>query len=202
MDGVQYVAKNMRLDLRLIAEMIPHDARVLDIGCGDGALIEYLAREKRADARGIEIDMAQVTKAVSAGLAVIHGDADNELVPDVAPPRLVTRYRDVPVEIVFGEQFGVAGGVVLTPGCPGVEMGQFHPEDSSLDRVEAAVDADHLVIIARLHAMNSEFSERFSEIITCRCEKASITESTKVFCRIKTEASYITESTTTLPVPS
>jgi methionine biosynthesis protein MetW len=79
MDGVQYVAKNMRLDLRLIAEMIAHDARVLDIGCGDGALIEYLAREKRADARGIEIDMTQVTKAVSSGLAVIHGDADNDL---------------------------------------------------------------------------------------------------------------------------
>ncbi|MFM7610905.1 MAG: FAD-dependent oxidoreductase [Alphaproteobacteria bacterium] len=69
----------MRLDLRLISEMISHDARVLDIGCGDGALIEYLAREKRADARGIEIDMAQVTKVVSAGLAVIHGDADNDL---------------------------------------------------------------------------------------------------------------------------
>jgi len=68
MDGVQYVAKNMRLDLRLIAEMIPHDARVLDIGCGDGALIEYLAREKRADARGIEIDMAQLPRRSRPGL--------------------------------------------------------------------------------------------------------------------------------------
>jgi methionine biosynthesis protein MetW len=76
---IRYVAKNMRLDLRLIAEMIPHGAKVLDIGCGDGALIEHLTREKQADARGIEIDMAEVTKAVSAGLAVIHGDADNDL---------------------------------------------------------------------------------------------------------------------------
>ena len=76
---IRYVAKNMRLDLRLIAEMVPHGAKLLDIGCGDGALIEHLTREKQADARGIEIDMAEVTKAVSAGLAVIHGDADNDL---------------------------------------------------------------------------------------------------------------------------
>src|SRR5690606_23941824 len=76
---IQYVAKNMRLDLRLIAEMIPAGAKVLDIGCGDGALLEHLTREKNADARGIEIDMAQATAAVSHGLAVIHGDADNDL---------------------------------------------------------------------------------------------------------------------------
>lgn len=83
---IRFVAKNMRLDLRLIADMIAPGARVLDIGCGDGALIEHLAREKHADARGIEIDMAEVTKAVASGLAVIHGDADNDLAfyPDAA----------------------------------------------------------------------------------------------------------------------
>ncbi|ONG50800.1 methionine biosynthesis protein MetW [Pseudoroseomonas deserti] len=69
----------MRLDLRLIAGMITPGARVLDIGCGDGALLDHLTREKRADARGIEIDMAQATAAVAQGLAVIHGDADNDL---------------------------------------------------------------------------------------------------------------------------
>ncbi|PZP42990.1 MAG: methionine biosynthesis protein MetW [Azospirillum brasilense] len=69
----------MRLDLRLIAEMIPEGARVLDIGCGDGALLDHLTREKQADARGIEIDMAEVARAVGQGLAVIHGDADNDL---------------------------------------------------------------------------------------------------------------------------
>jgi methionine biosynthesis protein MetW len=76
---IRYVAKNMRLDLRLIAEMIPRGATVLDIGCGDGALLAHLTAEKAADARGIEIDMAAVTEAVAAGLAVIHGDADNDL---------------------------------------------------------------------------------------------------------------------------
>ncbi|WP_376100151.1 methionine biosynthesis protein MetW [Roseomonas sp. CCTCC AB2023176] len=69
----------MRLDLRLIAGMIPPRTRVLDIGCGDGALIEHLTREKDADARGIEIDMAEATRAVASGLAVIHGDADTDL---------------------------------------------------------------------------------------------------------------------------
>lgn len=77
--AIRFVAKNMRLDLRLIAEMIEPGARVLDIGCGDGALIEHLIREKRADARGIEIDMAEATEAVAAGLPVIHGDADTDL---------------------------------------------------------------------------------------------------------------------------
>ncbi|SFK20706.1 methionine biosynthesis protein MetW [Falsiroseomonas stagni DSM 19981] len=76
---VRFVAKNMRLDLRLIAEMIQPGARVLDIGCGDGALIEHLTRLKGADARGIEIDMAEATEAVAAGLPVIHGDADADL---------------------------------------------------------------------------------------------------------------------------
>lgn len=76
---VRYVAKNMRLDLRLIAEMIPPGAKVLDIGCGDGALLEHLTQEKGADARGIEIDMAEATRAVAAGLPVIHGDADTDL---------------------------------------------------------------------------------------------------------------------------
>lgn len=76
---VRFVAKNMRLDLRLIAEMIAPGAKVLDIGCGDGALLEHLTREKGADARGMEIDMAQATAAVAQGLAVIQGDADTDL---------------------------------------------------------------------------------------------------------------------------
>jgi methionine biosynthesis protein MetW len=76
---VQFVAKNMRLDQRLIADMIAPGSRVLDIGCGDGALIEYLFRTRGCDARGIEINMAEVTRAVAHGLPVMQGDADNDL---------------------------------------------------------------------------------------------------------------------------
>ena len=77
--GVRFVAKNMRLDLRLMAEMIAPRSRVLDIGCGDGALIDHLFRTRGCDARGIEIDMALVTRAVAHGLPVMHGDADTDL---------------------------------------------------------------------------------------------------------------------------
>jgi methionine biosynthesis protein MetW len=85
-EPVRFVAKNMRVDLRLIADMIAPGARVLDIGCGDGTLIDSLFQDKGCDARGIEIDMAEVTRAVAHGLPVMHGDADVDLAhyPDAA----------------------------------------------------------------------------------------------------------------------
>jgi methionine biosynthesis protein MetW len=69
----------MRLDQRLIAEMIEPGTRVLDIGSGDGSLIEHLFRTRNCDARGIELDMAEVTRSVAHGLPVMHGDADSDL---------------------------------------------------------------------------------------------------------------------------
>lgn len=69
----------MRLDQRLIAEMIKPGTRVLDVGSGDGTLIDHLFRTRRCDARGIEIDMKEVTHSVAHGLPVMHGDADHDL---------------------------------------------------------------------------------------------------------------------------
>jgi methionine biosynthesis protein MetW len=69
----------LRRDLRLIAEMIEPGSRVLDIGCGDGALLAYLAREKAVDARGIELSQSGVNACVRHGLSVIQGDADRDL---------------------------------------------------------------------------------------------------------------------------
>lgn len=77
--SARFVAKNLRLELRLIAGMITSGSRVLDIGCGNGALIDHLFRTRECDARGIEVDMAQVTRAVAHGLPVIQGDADTDL---------------------------------------------------------------------------------------------------------------------------
>jgi methionine biosynthesis protein MetW len=76
----------MRVDLRLIAGMVAEKTRVLDIGCGDGSLIDYLFRTKQCDARGLEIDMAEVTRAITHGLPVMQGDADSDLAnyPDAA----------------------------------------------------------------------------------------------------------------------
>jgi methionine biosynthesis protein MetW len=85
-EPIRLVAKNMRLDQRLIADMIAPGARVLDIGSGDGALLEYLARTRGCDARGIELDMGEVARSVARGLAVLQGDADTDLAdyPDQA----------------------------------------------------------------------------------------------------------------------
>lgn len=69
----------LRADLRIIADLVAPRARVLDIGCGDGALLAHLAVEKGVDARGIELDMAGVAAAVARGAAVIQGDADRDL---------------------------------------------------------------------------------------------------------------------------
>lgn len=72
-------ARSIRSDLHLISGMIERDTRVLDIGSGDGTLIEHLFRTRGCDARGLEIDMGEVTRAVAHGLPVMHGDADSDL---------------------------------------------------------------------------------------------------------------------------
>jgi methionine biosynthesis protein MetW len=70
---------SLRLDLQIIAEMIEPDTRVLDVGCGDGALLDHLVHAKGVDGRGIELSQAGVNACVSHGLSVIQGDADTDL---------------------------------------------------------------------------------------------------------------------------
>ena len=72
-------ASALRPDLAAIAEMIPPDARVLDIGCGDGSLLEYLVRAKNVDGRGLELSQQNVNHCVARGLSVVQGDADTDL---------------------------------------------------------------------------------------------------------------------------
>ncbi len=72
-------AANIRSDLEIMSQMIAPNTRVLDIGSGDGSLISHLFRTQGCDARGIELDMAEVTRAVAHGLPVMHGDADTDL---------------------------------------------------------------------------------------------------------------------------
>jgi methionine biosynthesis protein MetW len=69
----------LRPDLAAIAAMIRPGARVLDVGCGDGALLEHL-RTKNVDGRGIELSQANVNACVARGLPVVQGDADTDLV--------------------------------------------------------------------------------------------------------------------------
>ena len=67
------------IDLKLIADMVEPSSRLLDVGCGDGSLLEYLSHEKGVDGRGIELSMDGVNACVSQGLSVIQGDADTDL---------------------------------------------------------------------------------------------------------------------------
>src|SRR5215510_7183200 len=72
-------ARRIRVDLQLIADMVKPGTRVLDVGCGDGALLDYLVHFKRVDGRGIELSQTGVNACVSQGLSVIQGDADTDL---------------------------------------------------------------------------------------------------------------------------
>jgi methionine biosynthesis protein MetW len=69
----------LRPDLAIIADNVRNGARVLDVGCGDGALMAALRDQKGIDARGLEIESANVSAAVARGLAVVQGDADTDL---------------------------------------------------------------------------------------------------------------------------
>ena len=69
-----------RVDLEVVANLIEPSAKVLDVGCGDGALLEFLQGDKQIDGRGIELSQRGVNECVSRGLSVIQGDADHDLV--------------------------------------------------------------------------------------------------------------------------
>ena len=79
-------AAPIRVDLQLIAAMVEPGCRLLDVGCGDGALLRHLVADKGVDGRGIEISREGVNACVRQGLSVIQGDADTDLVdyPDDA----------------------------------------------------------------------------------------------------------------------
>ena len=69
----------VRVDLRLIADMIEPGSRVLDVGCDDGALLQYLTKSRGIVGRGIELSQTGVNECVSRGLSVVQGDADTDL---------------------------------------------------------------------------------------------------------------------------
>ena len=68
-----------RIDLMLIASLVEQGTRVLDIGCGNGELMELLVAERDVDARGLELSQQGVNACVSRGLAAVQGNADTDL---------------------------------------------------------------------------------------------------------------------------
>lgn len=69
----------IRVDQKLIADMVTPGSRLLDVGCGDGILLDLLVNERQVDGRGIELSQEGVNTCVSRGLAVVQGDAETDL---------------------------------------------------------------------------------------------------------------------------
>jgi len=69
-----------RSDYAIIGELIEPGTKVLDLGCGDGELLGWLATNKGVEGRGIEINRAKVQQAISRGVSVYQGDIDQGLV--------------------------------------------------------------------------------------------------------------------------
>jgi len=73
----------MRLDLGIIADMVPAGSRVLDLGCGDGALLDELIRRRGCDGQGVEVSPDAFHACVARGIPVVAADIDEGL-PDFA----------------------------------------------------------------------------------------------------------------------
>ena len=69
----------MKSEYKIIADIITDNTRVLDVGCDDGSLMEFLKKDKNLDIRGIEISKEKVQTCISKGLTVIEGDAEFDL---------------------------------------------------------------------------------------------------------------------------
>ena len=69
----------MKQEFKVIANLLPNNTRVLDVGCGDGSLMNFLNKEKNIQTRGLELDQNNVQECIYKGLTVIQGNAETEL---------------------------------------------------------------------------------------------------------------------------
>ena len=69
----------MKKEFKVIAELLPSNTRVLDVGCGDGSLMNLLKKEKNIEVRGLELNQDNVQQCIHKGLPVIQGNAETEL---------------------------------------------------------------------------------------------------------------------------
>ena len=109
----------MKSEYKIIADIITENARVLDVGCDDGSLMEFLKIEKNVDIRGIEISKKKVQTCISKGLTVIEGDAEFDLkqFPDKSFDYVVlgqTLQAFINPEIVIKELLRVGNKAIVT----------------------------------------------------------------------------------------
>ena len=69
----------MKKEFKVIADLLPNNVRVLDVGCGDGSLMNLLIKEKNIEVRGLELNQENVQQCIHKGLPVIQGNAETEL---------------------------------------------------------------------------------------------------------------------------
>ena len=66
----------MKKEFKVIADLLPNNTRVLDVGCGDGSLMNLLREEKNVEVRGLELSQENVQECIHRGLPVIQGNAE------------------------------------------------------------------------------------------------------------------------------
>ncbi len=69
----------MKSEFKIISSLIKENSHVLDVGCGDGVLMEYLLNEKKVNIRGIEISKSKIQNCIAKGLTIIEGNAEEDL---------------------------------------------------------------------------------------------------------------------------
>ena len=109
----------MKSEYKIIANIITTNSTVLDVGCDDGSLMEFLKKEKNVDIRGIEISKEKVQSCISKGLTVIEGDAEFDLkqFPDKSFDYVVlgqTLQAFINPEIVIKELLRVGNKAIVT----------------------------------------------------------------------------------------
>ena len=109
----------MKSEYKIIANIITTNSTVLDVGCDDGSLMEFLKKEKNVDIRGIEISKEKVQTCISKGLTVIEGDAEFDLkqFPDKSFDYVVlgqTLQAFINPEIVIKELLRVGNKAIVT----------------------------------------------------------------------------------------
>ena len=109
----------MKQEFKIIANLIEKNTRVLDVGCGDGTLMEFLKNNKKVDIRGIEILKNNVQKSISKGLIVIEGDAEKDLIqfPDKSFDYVIlsqTLQAFLNPEIVINELLRIGKKAIVT----------------------------------------------------------------------------------------
>jgi len=111
-------ADTVKFDHRIIENIITPQAKVLDLGCGDGDLLYHLVKEKNARVQGIELDEESIYRCVARGLSVFHSDIDSGLrdYPDKTFDYVIlnqTMQQVKKVDYVIGEALRVAHRVIV-----------------------------------------------------------------------------------------